>query len=522
MTAVKRKTKRIVQGPVVLLIWDGFGLSNKVPGNATERARMPLWHKLWQSFPHTTLRADGEAVGLTNGETGNSEAGHGTIGAGRALRSDKLIINRSIRDKSFQENPAFLRAAAHVIRTSGTLHLMGLLTNRQSGHATFEHILALVGFAESMKLPRVVLHLFTDGRDTSPFHALHLLGELERKLPANVKIGSVSGRFYAMDRDRNWERTALVYNALTSGEGLVADSAMQAIEQAYARGESDEFIIPTLVSPDHKTFNTVRDHDAVIFWNLRSDRARQLAKPFIQHDFEKDEKKAFRRRRKLQDLCFVTMTEFGKRIDGAIPAYPHHEASGTLVEALMKHRQIYIAESEKYAQVTYFMNGGSDAPRFGEERVRIPSIKTASYDRVPQMRAPAIAKDVVSAVRHGYDFVCANFANADMVGHTGHFAATVAACEALDDALASIWKAVQSAHGALLITADHGNAEGVSNARTAENTHHNANPVPFLFVVPEMKQARLAHGSLANVAPTALALLGVSLPAEMTGKKLFS
>ena len=232
MRAKKQNLKRLVKGPVVLLIWDGFGLSSKIRGNAVEHAKMPLWHKLWQSFPHTTLRADGEAVGLTKGETGNSEAGHGTIGAGRALRSDKLIINHAIRDKSFQENPAFLRAAAHVIRTNGTLHLMGLLTNKQSGHAAFVHIPALIDFAERLKLPRVVLHLFTDGRDTSPFHALHLLADLERRLPSNVKIGSVSGRFYAMDRDRNWERTALVYNAMTMGQGLVADSAVDAIEQA--------------------------------------------------------------------------------------------------------------------------------------------------------------------------------------------------------------------------------------------------------------------------------------------------
>jgi len=521
MRARKHSIRRLVKGPVALLIWDGFGLSNKIRDNAVEHAKMPLWHKLWQAYPHTTLRADGEAVGLTKGETGNSEAGHATIGAGRALRSDKLIINRAIRDKSFQENPAFLRAAAHVIRTNGTFHLMGLLTNRQSGHAAFVHIPALIDFAERLKLPRVVLHLFTDGRDTAPYHALHLLSDLEHRLPPNVKIGSVSGRFYAMDRDRNWERTALAYNALTSGQGLVADTAMQAIEKAYARGESDEFIIPTLISPDRKTFLTIKDHDAVIFWNLRSDRARQLAKPFIQHDFEKVEKHAFRRHHHLKDLCFVTMTEFGKRIDGAIPAYPNREVAGTLVEALMNRRQIYIAESEKYSQVTYFMNGGADSPRFGEERIRIPSHKLASCDRQPRMRANEISKVVVHAVNQGYDFVCANFANADMVGHTGNFAATTEACEVLDDVLAPIWKAVKKNEGALIITADHGNAEDVSNSGHAADTHHNANPVPFLLVAPDMKKVRLHHGSLANVAPTALALLGVPIPSQMTGNKLF-
>lgn len=521
MRKTNQTAESMVKGPVVLLIWDGFGLSDHIPGNAIKAARMPLWHKLTQTYPFTKLKADGDAVGLPTGETGNSEAGHATIGAGRPLPSDKIVINRAIKNNTFQENPAFLRAAAHVIRTGGTLHLMGMLTNRQSGHAAFGQMEALVDFAAGLKLPQVALHLFTDGRDTAPYHAIKLLGDLERRLPLNFKIASISGRFYAMDRDRNWERTALAYHALTRGEGIMASSAADAIEQAYARGESDEFIIPTVISPDQKTVTIMKDHDAVIFWNLRSDRARQLVKPFIEHDFEKAEKGAFRRRRHVQDLCFVTMTEFGTRIDGAIPAFTHHEATGTIVEALRTHPQTYIAESEKYAQVTYFMNGGTDAPRFGEARIRIPSPKAASFDRTPRMRAPEISRQIVSSIKKGSGFICANFSNADMIGHTGNFTATVAACEALDVALAPIWKAVREHKGVLMVTADHGNAEEVIDSHGARDTHHNANPVPFLMAGPGLSNLKLRQGTLADVAPTILALSGVAIPKEMTGKKLF-
>ncbi len=523
MLSKKSKLLRKIPGPVVLLIWDGFGLSKHISGNAEVSAHMPVWHDFLSNYSKSELRADGEAVGLPKFECGNSEVGHATIGAGRAVPSDTVLINQAIKDKSFFDNTALLMAAAHVIEHGSTLHLMGLLTNRQSGHAAYNHIVALIKFAERLKLPKVVLHLFTDGRDTEPFHALKLLGELEAILPENFKVGSVSGRFYSMDRDRNWGRTGSVYSVLTRGEGVVADSAAQAIEQGYARGESDEFLMPTsILQPDGKVL-VIDDHDAVIFWKLRTDRARQLTKPFVQHDFELKEERPFKRSRKVRDLCFVTMTEFGKQINGdgaAITAFPHHEISGTLVEALRTHKQIYISESEKYAQVTYFMDGGYDAPRFGEERVRIPSQKVSSFDRAPNMRAKEISKAVVSAVNKGHDFVCANFANADMVAHTGNFDAAVLACEALDKALLPIWKAVKKKRGALMITADHGNVEEMASAHGAIDTHHNPNPVHFVCASPKINKQSVRKGTLADIAPTILDFLGVDKPKEMKGHAL--
>ncbi len=508
---------RKVPGPVVLLIWDGFGFSKHTYGNAVRDAKMPTWHKLQKAYPNSLLRADAEAVGLTPGEAGNSEAGHATIGAGRPVLSDKVLINRAIDNYTFDNNPAFLHAAAHVVRRGSALHLMGLLTNRQSGHASFQQIEALVKWAMRLKLQKVNLHVFTDGRDTAPFHAAKLISDLERILPPSIRIATICGRFYAMDRDRNWNRTALAYHAVVHGEGLVARSSLEAVEAAYARGESDEFILPTTISG---TQGVINDHDAVIFWNLRSDRARQLIKPFIEPDFERREKHAFKRKRKLRDLFFVTMTEFGRQIDGAVAAFPHQPLSGTVVEALRSLKQIYISESEKYSQVTYFMNGGSDRPRFGEERLRIPSAKISSFDRMPVMRAPQVARAIVNSVNKGYDFVCANFANPDMVGHTGNYQATKLACEAVDAVLEPIVKAVRKKRGALLITSDHGNAEEVVDVHGGLDTHHNANPVPFLVAIDVLKSAKARSGSLADVAPTVLYLLGVEAPKEMKGHNL--
>lgn len=517
---VRKKIKKpTCQGPAVLLIWDGFGMSKSKVGNAVLAAKMPFWHELWNEYPHCLLKADGEAVGLPKGETGNSEAGHTTIGAGSAIKSDKVKINAAIHKNLFENNQAFVKAALHALRHSSTLHLMGLLTNHQSGHADFGHITALIDFAKHLNLPKVYLHLFTDGRDTSPFHAAKLVMDLEKRLTPGMRIGTIVGRFYAMDRDRNWERTALAYNLMTRGMGLVADSPIKAIEQAYGRGESDEFILPTVIVPSGEKPCVIENKDAVIFWNLRSDRARQMIKPFIQKDFEKRNGRAFHRKKICHDLYFATMTEFGKQIDGAIAAFPHQGISGTIVEALRSYSQIYVAESEKYSQVTYFLNGGYDAPRFGEERVRIPSIRTSLFDRYPRMRAREIGQEIIKSIRRKYDFICANFANADMVGHTGDFAATVRACEELDEPLEKIWKAVSKAGGHLFVTADHGNAEQLFGSHGERDTHHNPNPVPFLAAGPG-KSKKMKNGTLADVAPTVLASLCVRTPSEMKGRNL--
>jgi 2,3-bisphosphoglycerate-independent phosphoglycerate mutase len=510
------------KGPVVTLVWDGFGVSSRVQGNPILEAQMPVWDHLKKTFPNTLLRTDGIDVGLPKTQPGNSEAGHATIGAGRAVESDQVRIDRAIRDGSFEDNPALLKAAAHCIRNKSTLHLMGLLTNARSGHASPKHLQALLAFASRLRLPRIALHLFTDGRDTQPFYATHLVAELEKSLPKNVVIATIMGRFYAMDRNRFWERTSLAYEALTSGEGVMAESPPQAITHAYNRGESDEFVTPTVICRNGTCVAPILDADAVIFWNLRSDRARQLTKPFVMREFETCEVNAVKRHAIRKNLCFVTLTEFGKDLDSVIPAFPNREVPGTIVEALRYMRQLYAAESEKFSQVTYFLNGGYDRPRFNEERLRVPSPRVVRYDRTPRMRADELAKRLVAALDGGYDFVLANFCNADMVAHTGNEQAAIKACEALDDTLGVIWKTVQRLHGTLLVTADHGNIEQMRGAHGGVDTEHNPHPVPFLVAGSAVRGRKIRRGTLADVAPTAMWLLGVEKPREMTGRHLLS
>ncbi|MDF1497203.1 MAG: 2,3-bisphosphoglycerate-independent phosphoglycerate mutase [Patescibacteria group bacterium] len=515
----KKIEKQLENKPIVLVVIDGFGLTNKKIGNAPKSAKMPNYRLYSRTYPTTKLRADGDAVGLPDYEVGNSEAGHQTIGAGRPIMSDKLIINKAINDGSFYKNTALKQAAEHAKKNKSTLHLMGLLTNSQSAHASIHHILSLVDLMQKLKVKDIALHIFTDGRDTNPYHAIKLLNELESKLPKYVKIATVMGRFYAMDRNHNWDRAKLAYDALVHGIGTKANSATEAIEHAYSRGESDEFVKPTVIKNDHHPLH-IKERDAVVFWNLRSDRARQLAKPFISRHFNGKNGTGFTRGKKIPDLLFVTLTEFGKQLDHAISAFTHHEISDTLVEALRTKKQIYIAESEKYAHVTYFFNGGYDSPRFGEYRKRIQSHHVKTFDQVPGMRAKEIALAVAASVNKGYDFVCTNIANPDMVAHTGNFSATVKACEAVDVALGVIVDAVQKADGICIITADHGNAEEVIEKNGSSDTHHNANPVPFILIGKSVKNKRLSRGTLADIAPTILNLMGVPIPKSMTGKNL--
>ncbi len=505
--------------PVVLLILDGFGISHRKQGNAIISAKMPNYQSLLRQNPHTELIADGEAVGLPRGEVGNSEAGHETIGAGRPVPSDKVIVDRAIKDGSFYNNSVLLEAAKHVKKNNSVMHLMGLLTNNQSAHAAINHIVALASLMQKQKVTNIALHIFTDGRDTPPYHGLKLLTQLESKLPKNAYIATVSGRFYAMDRNRNWNRTKKTYEAMVYGKGRIARSATVAIEGAYSRGESDEFIKPTIITNGHKPVHIKKD-DAVIFWNLRSDRARQLSKPFISKNFASNGNKGFNRGKKIPNLCFVTLTEFGKQLDHALAAFPHHEITCTLVEALRSHKQIYISESEKYAHVTYFFNGGFDTPRFNEERIRIPSHRVVKFDEQPQMRVKEIGHTIADSVKKGYDFICANIANPDMVAHTGNFEATIKACEATDLAIKEVTEAIKKNGGICIITADHGNAEEVLAKNGEIDTQHNANPVPFLLVNSKIKNAKLRKGTLADIAPTILGLLDEPIPKVMSGKSL--
>lgn len=519
----KNKKDLSTNQPIVLLIWDGFGMSKRKEGNAILNAKMPVFQKLWENNPHAFLTADGEAVGLPKGQVGNSEAGHMTIGAGRRVETDVIRINKEIKKNTFHDNPALLRALANVTRNHSTLHMMGLLTNHSSGHSYPSHLYALLKFVEELHIPRVVLHLFTDGRDTPPYHATQLIKELQERLPKNVHIGSVMGRFYAMDRNRFWDRTRQAYQTLI-GETVPfhAKDPIEAVEKAYARGESDEFIQPTLICPNMTCLRCIEDRDSVIFWNLRSDRARQLVKPFVMKNFEKDVKGSFHRKRRLKDVTFVTLTEFGSDIEGVIPAYASRDIRETLVEILDGDGQYYIAESEKYVHVTYFFNGGHDTARFGETRINIPTHRVERYDEKPRMRAMEIAREIAKVLLTKKPrFICANFANADMVGHTGNLEATIKACEALDDALEVICKAVQKKKARLMIMSDHGNAELVRRPDGTPDTEHNPNPVPFLLCgdIPSNLKLR-SSGELADVAPTVLRLAGLKPPIAMTGRSL--
>jgi 2,3-bisphosphoglycerate-independent phosphoglycerate mutase len=516
--------KKTVAGPVIALIWDGFGYYARKEGNAIANAKMPTYNRLWKHNPHALLVADGEAVGLPKDQVGNSEAGHMTIGAGRRVETDVLRINREIKKNTFRDNPALLRAIAHVTRNNSTLHLMGLLTNRSSGHSFPDHVYALLRFVEELHLPRVVIHPFTDGRDTPPYHAVQLIQELQKRLPKNVAIGSIIGRFYAMDRNRFWDRTQKAYEALIGYKASYhGRDPIDAIEKAYARGESDEFIQPTYICPNKTCLRRIENNDAIIFWNLRSDRARQLIKPFVMPDFEQKEKGAFRRKMKRKNLFFVTLTEFGSDIEGVVPAYANRDIHNTLVEALNGRRQTYIAESEKYVHVTYFLNGGHDQARFNEKRINIPTYRVERYDEKPRMRAIEIARAISKAIKGGSEFVCANFANADMVGHTGNLEATVKACEALDEALDHVLTCAKKCRATVIILSDHGNAELIIREDGTPDTEHNPNPVPFIIdghIPPGLKIH--PKGELADVAPTILALLGIPQPKEMTGHSLIT
>lgn len=503
--------------PLVLCILDGFGVGTKSKYNAVSLAKMPTWNRLWRTYPHTTLDASGPAVGLPLRQAGNSEAGHINLGAGRIVKQDSVRILDSIRDGTFVKNAAFIGALKHIREHNSKLHLMGLLCSDQSGHAHPKHLQALLDFCRQRGIKKVCLHLFTDGRDSPPHSALGFLRRLRRQLKNGEVIASIIGRFYAMDRNKRWERTAAAYDAMTRGIGHHVTSAEEALTQAYDRGESDEYIAPSVVYEGKNPTGLIGNGDAVIFFNLRSDRARQMTKPFVQPQFEK--LGGFTRSRKIKQLYFVALTDFGPDLDTVVTAFPSADLEGTLPAALIRKRQLYIAESEKYAHITYFFNGGHSDPVAGEERLMIPSPRVAHYDLRPAMSARAITAAVSRAIRNKQvDFVAMNFANPDMVGHTGNILAAAQALKVVDQCLQTLYNAVViKQHGTLIITSDHGNCElMIDPISGAVLTEHTSNRVPFVIVQSQPKHRRLRPGVLADVAPTILALLAVPSPAVMT------
>lgn len=506
---------------------DGWGIASpKNKGNAITPKTAPNYFAWLKSFPHAELSASGEAVGLQKNQEGNSEAGHLNLGAGRVVKQDALYIYDAIADGTFFKNNAFNQALHHVKKYGTAVHVMGLLSNHNSAHSCPEHLYALLELFRRHGIEKVFLHLFTDGRDSSQHDAPQHLEKLKAHLNGNEKIATIMGRFYAMDRNKEWGRVEAAYNAIVFGKSRVtAPSASEAVVQAYNRGETDEFIQPTVILEKSKPVSAIKDNDAVFFFNLRSDRARELTKAFVQPDFEKINPGAFDRDGVPQNTRFVAMTDFGPDLPGVLTAFPSRDVKNSLVQMLCPRTQLYIAESEKFAHVTYFFNGGY-AQHFCDERwVKVDSEHVKSYSERPQMNARVVADMVIDAIEHGlYEFICVNFANPDMVGHTGDLEAGETAVTTVDREVNRVIKVLRRHEGQGIITADHGNIEEMVNLKTGEiDTEHSVNPVPcFLVGVKGLaKSKKLSKGKLADVAPTLLKMMGIKKPEEMTGKSLY-
>lgn len=509
---------------IVLIILDGWGVSRERKGNAVLAAKTPNIGYFNLNFPSTSLLCHGKYVGLPGEQDGNSEAGHLNLGGGRVVLQDAVYVLESIKDGTFFKNTAFLEAIKHLKKYKTRLHLMGLLTGIESPHSYPQHLLGLLELAKRKKVRSPVLHLFTDGRDSYQYGATKFLKTLKKKFKNEEVIGTISGRFYAMDRKKNWKNIEKVYNALVLGEGEKKESAEEAITEAYKRGFTDEFIPPSVIVENKKPVGTIKDNDSIIFFNLRSDRARELTKVFVQPNFEKLNPGSFRRKRMPKNLRFVAMTDFGPDLPRVFTAYPSRDVVNSLPFALKGFSQLYIAESEKYAHVTYFFNGGYANPVAGEERIKIPSPDVKHYDKIPEMSAPIVTKIVKEKIKEKkYNFICVNFANPDMIGHTGNFEAGVKCCEVVDKYTREVVNTAIDNNFISIITADHGNIEEMINLKTGKiDTKHSKNPVPFILVDSRLKGKKICfrRGVLGNVAPTVLKLMEIQNPKEMTKESL--
>lgn len=499
--------------PVLLLILDGWGHRAETAHNAIAQADCPNWHRLLAECPHTLVETHGHYVGLPDDQMGNSEVGHMNIGAGRIVFQDLTRIDAAIADGSFFANPALTGACDAAKANDTTLHVFGLLSPG-GVHSQEAHIHALLDLAVRSGVQRIAVHAFLDGRDTPPRSAEPSLRALEEKCRAlgHARIASVSGRYYAMDRDKRWDRVRLAWDAIAEARSeFHAGDALAALHEAYARGENDEFVKPTVIGDGAR----VADGDAIVFMNFRSDRARELSHAFVDPDFS-----GFERPRPIRLSAFVTLTEYEQGLAATAIAFPPQSMHNTLGEylAALGLSQLRIAETEKYAHVTFFFSGGQEAPFAGEERILIPSPKVATYDLKPEMSCPELTDRLVEAIGSGrFDFIVCNIANPDMVGHTGIEAAAIKAVEAVDVALGRLVAAIRAAGGEMLISADHGNLEQMLDANGVPHTQHTVGPVPLVYVG---RPATLHHGALRDLAPTVLALMGLAQPAEMSGRSL--
>ncbi len=505
--------------PLVLTVLDGWGYSEKTDFNAIHTANTPVWDKLWSERPHTFVRCSGAEVGLPGGQMGNSEVGHLNLGAGRVVYQEFTRVSRSIKTGSFFTNATLTEAVDKAKESGKAVHILGLLSPG-GVHSHEEHIHAMAKLAVERGVEKVYLHAFLDGRDTPPKSAAESIAAMQAVFDELGKggIASIIGRYYAMDRDHRWPRIQAAYDLITGCRTeFVAPDAMTGLEMAYERGETDEFVQATSIQPEGSASACVQDGDVVIFMNYRSDRARQITRPFVEPDFN-----AFERSQNPKLGMFVSLTEYSA--DYTIPvAFPPERlvnVFGEYISNLGMH-QLRIAETEKYAHVTFFFNGGREEPFEWEDRILVPSPQVATYDLQPQMNAPALTEQLVEAIESGkYDVIICNYANPDMVGHTGNFEATVTAIEALDECLGRVVAAVEKMDGELLITADHGNAEQMRGEDTGQaHTAHTSNPVPFVYVGRQQLEV-VESGTLADVAPTMLFLLGLEKPVEMNGHSM--
>ncbi|MEW9094370.1 MAG: 2,3-bisphosphoglycerate-independent phosphoglycerate mutase [Clostridiaceae bacterium] len=503
--------------PVMLMILDGFGITDKVDGNAILAANKPNYENIWNEYPHTYLKASGLSVGLPEGQMGNSEVGHLNIGAGRIIYQELTRITKDIDEGSFYDNAVINEVMDKSLKNNSSLHLMGLLSDG-GVHSHIDHLKALLKLAKKKGLSRVYIHGFLDGRDVPPSSAQNYISEIEgfmRELGLG-EVATIAGRYYAMDRDKRWERTNLAYNALVLGQGEEANSAIEAVDKSYKDNKTDEFVLPTVVMRDGRPTATIKNGDSIIFFNFRPDRARQLTRALNDKVFD-----GFKR--ETLSLNFVTMTQYDKTIENVSIAYKPESYENTLGEYISKLglKQLRIAETEKYAHVTFFFNGGVEKPNDGEDRALIPSPKVATYDLKPEMSAYEVTEEVLKRIdSNQYSLIILNFANPDMVGHTGVFEAAKAAIETVDICMGKIVNKILEKDGTVFLTADHGNSEQMIDYSTGQPmTAHTTNEVPYIYISNHSKELR-EGGILADIAPTILNEMGVEVPKEMTGKNL--
>lgn len=505
--------------PTVLMILDGYGMRDTCEHNAVCEAKTPIMDQLMSQCPFVRGNASGLAVGLPDGQMGNSEVGHLNMGAGRIVYQELTRITKSIEDGDFFENPEFLAAADTCKKNDSALHLFGLVSDG-GVHSHLTHLFGLLEFAKRQGLKKVYVHCFLDGRDTPPTSGKEFVAELEKKMQqlGIGEVASVMGRYYAMDRDKNWDRVQKAYDVLTKAEGEKAESACAGIQASYDKEVNDEFVVPFYVEKDGKPVATIQDGDSVIFFNFRPDRAREITRAFCDDDFT-----GFARDKRL-DLTYVCFTEYDPTIPNKEVAFHKVSINNTFGEFLAANglKQARIAETEKYAHVTFFFNGGVEEPNEGEDRILVKSPKVATYDLKPEMSAYEVCDKLVEAIKSDkYDVIIINFANPDMVGHTGVEAAAIKAIEAVDECVGKAVEAVKEVNGQMFICADHGNAEQLVDYETgAPFTAHTTNPVPFILVNADPSYGLREGGCLADIAPTLIELMGMEQPAEMTGKSL--